>query len=78
MHTIDKIAVVLFIVWIFGFIHIAVAMTIIAVLYGLVSRKKIFSVIGGASTATIRKQHNIQPKQLSKYTGVQQGEKVEG
>ncbi|MFA6457723.1 MAG: hypothetical protein WCW40_12960 [Bacteroidota bacterium] len=41
MHTIDTIAIVLFILWMFGFIHIIPAIIIVAVLFAIFRRKKI-------------------------------------
>jgi len=40
MHTIDTIAIVLFILWMFGFIHIVPAMIIVAVLFVIFRRRK--------------------------------------
>jgi hypothetical protein len=77
MHLIDRIAVVLFFAWLFGFIHIILAVIIIAVLYGISNRKRIYAVIGSTNTATIRKQHNTQPKPRSMDTVVPLKEKGE-
>ena len=40
MHTIDIIAFVMFILWILGFIHIIPAIIIVALLLGVMRRRK--------------------------------------
>lgn len=77
MHTIDTLAFVLFVLWLFGFIHIILAMTIIAVLYGIISRKKIYDAIGSAYTTTIRKRRTPPPIQFPNTTEERQKEIVE-
>ena len=65
MHTIDIIACVLFIVWLFGFVHIITAIVIVAVLYGITRRK---SIIAAATNALYGK--NLKQKMMLKKNSI--------